>query len=155
MCGTTKAVTWVFGIDFNGQLTQRHRHFVQMDYNSRLKHISNKGLCGDPEIVEETNSLEDKVQQLVALICESKRIVLFTGAGISTSSGIPDFRGPNGVWTKEQRGEVADPRSVDNTFDLARPTYTHYAMTWHCCPHCESKCGWTASAKRSAGRGPE
>lgn len=111
-----------------GQCTTGSDTFVYMDYNCRLKHISNKGLCGDPEIVEETKSLEDKVQQLVTLICESKRIVLFTGAGISTSSGIPDFRGPNGVWTKEQRGEVADPKSVDNTFDLARPTYTHYTM---------------------------
>ena len=34
------------------------------------------------------------------LIGEAQRIVAFTGAGISTESGIPDFRGPNGIWNK-------------------------------------------------------
>jgi NAD-dependent deacetylase len=38
-------------------------------------------------------------------IDESSRIVVLTGAGISTDSGIPDFRGPEGVWTKDAKAE--------------------------------------------------
>jgi NAD-dependent deacetylase len=38
-------------------------------------------------------------------IQESERIVVLTGAGISTDSGIPDFRGPQGVWTKNPEAE--------------------------------------------------
>src|SRR5688572_14268153 len=39
------------------------------------------------------------------LIHGSRRIVALTGAGISTESGIPDFRGPQGVWTKNPKAE--------------------------------------------------
>src|SRR3954465_12698284 len=40
--------------------------------------------------------------ELARLIADARRIVVFTGAGISTESGIPDFRSPGGVWSKMQ-----------------------------------------------------
>src|SRR5690349_7514911 len=39
------------------------------------------------------------------LIADAKRISVLTGAGISTDSGIPDFRGPEGIWTKDPESE--------------------------------------------------
>ncbi|HEX2226020.1 MAG TPA: Sir2 family NAD-dependent protein deacetylase [Candidatus Binatia bacterium] len=40
------------------------------------------------------------LEQFAAKIRESNRVVIFTGAGISTESGIPDFRSPGGIWTR-------------------------------------------------------
>jgi NAD-dependent deacetylase len=44
--------------------------------------------------------MEEKIDKVAEMIAASKRLVVFTGAGISTESGIPDFRGPDGLWTK-------------------------------------------------------
>lgn len=43
----------------------------------------------------------DKIHQLNTMIADARRIVFFTGAGISTGSGIPDFRSENGLYTKD------------------------------------------------------
>jgi NAD-dependent deacetylase len=59
----------------------------------------------------------EAIERVKSWIDASDRIVALTGAGISTDSGIPDFRGPNGVWTKNPAAEktatlqhyVADP----------------------------------------------
>jgi len=45
---------------------------------------------------------DNKIKQFKSLINTSQRGVIFTGAGISTESGIPDFRSPGGIWTKYQ-----------------------------------------------------
>jgi NAD-dependent deacetylase len=47
----------------------------------------------------------DDVQQAKQWIADAPRVTVLTGAGISTDSGIPDFRGPNGVWTKNPAAE--------------------------------------------------
>lgn len=45
-------------------------------------------------------TLESKIEDLAREIISAKRIVVFTGAGVSTESGIPDFRSPGGIWTR-------------------------------------------------------
>ncbi|HUP74746.1 MAG TPA: Sir2 family NAD-dependent protein deacetylase [Acidimicrobiales bacterium] len=47
------------------------------------------------------------IEEGAALVDDAERICVLTGAGISTDSGIPDFRGPNGVWTKNPGAERA------------------------------------------------
>ena len=49
-----------------------------------------------------------KVDELRQMIADAKSIVAFTGAGISTESGIPDFRSPGGIWTRYKPIEFGD-----------------------------------------------
>lgn len=49
-------------------------------------------------------NLEERIKKLAKWMFESKYLVVFTGAGISTESGLPDFRGPNGIWTRQAKG---------------------------------------------------
>lgn len=44
--------------------------------------------------------MEEKIRKVARLIADSKSVVIFVGAGLSTESGIPDFRSPGGVWEK-------------------------------------------------------
>jgi len=44
--------------------------------------------------------MDEALRTIAGWIAASRRTLVFTGAGISTESGIPDFRGPNGVWTR-------------------------------------------------------
>jgi NAD-dependent deacetylase len=59
--------------------------------------------------------LEAMAEQVADLILKSKRLVVFSGAGISTESGIPDFRGKDGIWTK------MDPEDFTIQRFVARP----------------------------------
>ena len=76
-----------------------------------------------------------------AWLAEARRVTVLTGAGISTDSGIPDFRGPNGLWTKNPAAEkastlqhyLADPelRKVAWQNRLTTPAWTAEPNTGH------------------------
>lgn len=82
------------------------------------------------------------VADLRALLAASKSAVVFTGAGISTESGIPDFRSPGGIWTRmapidfqdfvsseELRREAWRRRfAMEDTFRAAEPNRGHRAV---------------------------
>ena len=128
-------------------------------YASRLSEYPNKGKVGLPEFNETSRALKHKLAKLTEMVKEAKHVVVLTGAGISTSAGIPDFRGPKGVWTleakqKQKKGKKrkrnkddadgdkntsttnASPSSSSSQsppdsmdFTKAQPTLTHRAIT--------------------------
>ena len=56
--------------------------------------------------------MDERLAPVARLLAASRRMVVFTGAGISTESGIPDYRGPDGVW-KTNRIPTADSVNTD------------------------------------------
>ncbi|HWJ99234.1 MAG TPA: Sir2 family NAD-dependent protein deacetylase [Xanthobacteraceae bacterium] len=93
------------------------------------------------------------IERLGELIAGSHRAVAFTGAGISTESGIPDFRSPGGLWdnnkpipfgefvaSREMRNEAWRRKfAMEDRFRAAQPTRGHRALA-----------GWMGSGKLSA-----
>jgi NAD-dependent SIR2 family protein deacetylase len=68
--------------------------------------------------------LEERIKRLALWMFESKYLVVFTGAGISTESGLPDFRGPDGVWTRQEKGLPPKTRA----FTSVEPNAGHRAI---------------------------
>lgn len=56
----------------------------------------------------------DQISAAAAALADCRRLLVFTGAGISTESGIPDFRGPDGVWTRVDPAEFTYSRYLEN-----------------------------------------
>jgi NAD-dependent deacetylase len=87
----------------------------------------------------------DYIEQVADMVVGAKKVVVFTGAGFSTESNIPDFRGPQGVWSKFDPDELNLPNflrseeirekywQVHKLFweavKDAQPNKGHYAVT--------------------------
>ena len=65
--------------------------------------------------------MDDLIKKGAELISESESILVFTGAGLSTESGIPDFRGPGGIWEKYDPSDFYFQRFVSD--ESAREKY--------------------------------
>jgi NAD-dependent protein deacetylase/lipoamidase len=86
--------------------------------------------------------VDPQISELAQAIVQARRAVVFTGAGISTESGIPDFRSPGGIWTRmapidfsdflaseEARRETWRRRfAMEETFRAAAPNRGHRAV---------------------------
>jgi len=88
--------------------------------------------------------MKSSIDQVRGWVADARRVVVLTGAGISTDSGIPDFRGPQGVWTRNPMAEklsnihyyMADREvrkaswqaRMDHTAWNARPNPGHLAL---------------------------
>ncbi|VFQ82494.1 unnamed protein product [Cuscuta campestris] len=99
---------------------------MSLGYAEKLSYIEDVGSVGMTEYYDPPHVLQEKADRLALMIRKSKHLVVFTGAGISTSCGIPDFRGPNGIWTLQKEGKAMPKASLP--FHRAMPSLTHMAL---------------------------
>ena len=85
-----------------------------------------------------------EIDRLREMIDGARRIVAFTGAGISTESGIPDFRSPGGIWTKYQPIYFDDFMSSE---EMRRETWRRKFTTDQTMLKAEPNAGHRALAK--------
>ncbi|KAI1886473.1 hypothetical protein AGOR_G00196110 [Albula goreensis] len=76
------------------------------------------------EVFDSAEDLQRKVRDLADAVRHAEHLVLYTGAGISTAASIPDYRGPQGVWTQLQKGRAVSASDLSE----AEPTLTHMCI---------------------------
>ncbi|GAX73653.1 hypothetical protein CEUSTIGMA_g1104.t1 [Chlamydomonas eustigma] len=101
---------------------------MSLGYADKLKRRKKLGgQLGATEYFDSVHDVENKMKQVAELISkEGARVFAFTGAGISTSTGIPDFRGPYGIWTLRAKKKPIPP--MKTRFEYAKPSFTHMAL---------------------------
>src|SRR2546423_12865639 len=115
------------------------RHALRVGFGEADAHV-----CAEAEVPHRRHStaVDESVSTLATLLREGSPCVVLTGAGISTESGIPDFRSPTGIWAAYDPMEYAtidafrrDPAKVWEFYALRRdllarvePNAGHFAL---------------------------
>jgi mono-ADP-ribosyltransferase sirtuin 6 len=79
----------------------------------------------EPEKKEELEQTKNHAKNFAKLLRKAKHAVIYTGAGVSTATGVPDYRGPNGAWTCLATGRIPD-ESVN--IESVKPSYAHMCI---------------------------
>jgi formylmethanofuran dehydrogenase subunit B len=74
----------------------KHRVSSRFKGENAVVEVINDGI-DEVEYFDEEHIVEEKAKQLAQWLRDANHAVIYTGAGVSTSAGIPDFRGPNGT----------------------------------------------------------
>ncbi len=111
----------------DARVLEEHGEKVEKVLKQMEKRARRKALLEEKaeEKEDSREEIDDGIAVVMRLLKEEANgaFVLHTGAGISTSAKIPDFRGKNGVWTKQRKGEVVHMPKFENT----KPTRAHMA----------------------------
>ena len=87
---------------------------MSLGYADRLSEFSDKGVLDLKPEPDPLPAVYAKAAYLSSLLLPNRHIVVHTGAGISTSSGISDFRGPTGIWTLQQKNNHPKQNGEEN-----------------------------------------
>ena len=81
----------------------------------------------------------DSIEKLRTILSASRRAVFFGGAGMSTESGIPDFRSAGGIYSETLHQEFSPEQMASHSFLMAHPAEFLYFYRRHCPNHTDKK----------------
>ncbi|KAF0306309.1 NAD-dependent protein deacetylase sirtuin-7 [Amphibalanus amphitrite] len=108
--------------DSDRELLRKHPDHVIHIQKRLEKYRSRK--ARQEEYEEPESVIADKSAALAEAIRSARHLVVYTGAGVSTSASIPDYRGPDGIWTRLSQGRGIGQHDLTS----ADPTVTHMAL---------------------------